>query len=526
MKANFDHDEIVAMLNKDYIPVMCEDHAAPNLTLAARAMAQIMMGHAGWPLFLFLTPKCEPIFASSYMPQQSNSPVTPGMLEVLRRIKWLWLMKRPQINEAASSYSAQLNEAVSPFAETLEGELRTRVLSMLYSEADEAGGWRGAPKFPQAPKIFLETWLSRTSQDDVSLKKHIEKTVKALTESSLHDLLGGGFFDYCREADWTQPYLGKRAAQNCIVLLALLECWRVTRDASLLKIVRNGVDFVKRRFANEKGILCTGEDIGASQELESYYLLNKGVCDALLTASSHSLSYEEYTDPFTRQRSGKYLLSYGGAAAEVDVVSPSVPEIAGRRLPPLEKSCLLRDNAYFVVLLARVARHSDDTCLYDEAVRACTAMDSNFCQGGIFYHAVYDEKPEGAMTLEDASTLLWAELELYRFGREETRLKRAAEIAESILTRFDGNGALNLVERAENELLSACDAGDDFLPSANGVMTNNLITLGRLTGNDSWSKKAKSIVDSFGGALNRYPTTCAELALAALRMSEAKFMNV
>ena len=101
MKENFDEPEIVKMLNNDFIPVLCDTSAAPHLTLAAKAMAQIMLGHAGWPLFLFMTPQREPIFASSYMPKQSADSRVPGLLDVLRRIKWLWLMKRPQINEAA-----------------------------------------------------------------------------------------------------------------------------------------------------------------------------------------------------------------------------------------------------------------------------------------------------------------------------------------------------------------------------------------------------------------------------------------
>ena len=63
MKDNFDDKEIVALFNNDYIPVLCDASASPHVTHAARAMAQIMLGHAGWPLFLFLTPLREPIFA-------------------------------------------------------------------------------------------------------------------------------------------------------------------------------------------------------------------------------------------------------------------------------------------------------------------------------------------------------------------------------------------------------------------------------------------------------------------------------
>ena len=113
MKANFEEPEIIGMLNNDFIPVLADSDDVPHLALAARAMAQIMLGHAGWPLFIFMTPEKKPIFACSYLPKQSEIPESPGLLEVLRRIKWLWLMKRPQIDEASASYGAQLEEALS-----------------------------------------------------------------------------------------------------------------------------------------------------------------------------------------------------------------------------------------------------------------------------------------------------------------------------------------------------------------------------------------------------------------------------
>ena len=166
MKENFDEPEIVKMLNNDFIPVLCDTSAAPHLTLAAKAMAQIMLGHAGWPLFLFMTPQREPIFASSYMPKQSADSRVPGLLDVLRRIKWLWLMKRPQINEAAKSYAVQMKEALSPYTAPVQSNLASRASSQLMEEADAS--------ISMEDKEFIAQYAFRTGDTEL-VKKLIEE---------------------------------------------------------------------------------------------------------------------------------------------------------------------------------------------------------------------------------------------------------------------------------------------------------------------------------------------------------------
>ncbi len=527
MKAQFCHADVAKLLNDDFIPVMCDSEDCPNVTLAGRAMAQIMLGHAGWPLFLFLTPRREPIFAASYMPLQGGDTRYPGFLDVLRRIKWLWLMKRAQLNEAAASYAAQLKEAVLPFAARLEADLAERAVSRLREEADDQnGGWGRAPKFPQASKILLAACLCRLGKGGEKLRGHLRATLTALCEGALYDPIAGGFHRYCMDAAWRAPALGKRTARNAAILAALLEGWRIFADEGLLSVFDRTADFLLSEFDRGDGLLRAGESASAPEKLESLYLWNAGEIEAALGARVADLremvSAQRYLDPATGEKTGKYVLLFSHPGA---VISDNVRAVAARlaearrkrERPPRDTRVFLRDNAWMAAVLARAARLTDDGVRLGASLRLVARIEENFVGKARLFHALDGGAARGNATLEDVSALVWAYIELYRADSRREHLDRAREWAEQCDAHFGSVGAPFPVYEVERELLPARDAGDDFLPSGTAMMTNNLVSLYRLTGDSRWLSRARDIVDAYGGALNEYPAVCAGLSVAALR---------
>ena len=524
MKDNFDDKEIVALLNNDYIPVLCDASASPHVTQAARAMAQIMLGHAGWPLFLFLTPLREPIFASAYMPRQSASTKTPGLLEVLRRIKWLWLMKRPQINEAAASYAVQMREALSPCSAPMEKDLLHRTAAQLKSEADaDYGGWGERPKFPQAPKMALSAWLCRHMPEDEKMRGHLRRTLSALCLGGLHDPLEGGFHDYCRDREWIWPYLGKHVGQNAALCLALMECLQTLGEESVAgSVFDESINFILRRFDRGDGLLCAGESLSDVRLLDRYYLWDKAEADAALGQDSSCLGMTKegnYLDPLTGRQTGLNLPFFGGAAKNIAAWAKPLAEAREERLlPPLEERVRLLDNAMIAALSARAARKMGEPEWLAVALRIIGRIENCFILDGTPANALYGDTRGGDATLEDMSSLVWAYLELFRATDDSKWLDTARKWTERCGELFGAEGALSLAASSDHELLPAWDAGDDFMFSGAGIMLNNLVTLLKLTGDNAWKKRAESLISAFGGALNEYPASCAGLTLGVLRL--------
>ena len=526
MKENFDEPEIVKMLNNDFIPVLCDTSAAPHLTLAAKAMAQIMLGHAGWPLFLFMTPQREPIFASSYMPKQSADSRVPGLLDVLRRIKWLWLMKRPQINEAAKSYAVQMKEALSPYTAPVQSNLASRASSQLMEEADRSyGGWGEAPKSPQAPKLLLSAWLCRTMPDGEKELPFLRRTVAAICCGGLYDHLGGGFHDYCRDREWLQPYLGKHAGQNTALLAALLECWRVLKDDGLLNIIESSIAWMLKNLDNGEGLFLSGEDLSRSADVDAYYLWKKDDADAVLKSDSALLGMSQegnYPDPLTRKPTGMNLPFWGGfsdAHSSLGEAEERLREAQNARpLPPLENKVLLRDNACMAAVLARGARHAERPEWLTASEKIMTQIEKRMILDGSLVNALYDSQPEGSATLDDLSVLVWAYIELHRSTGRQHYLDAAASWAKKCDELFGSDGAMQLTATSDHELLPAWDAGDDYMFSGAAVMLNNLVSLFSLSSDAFWKSRAERLIAAFGGALNEYPAACAGFTLGTLRL--------
>lgn len=525
MKSLFSHPEVASLLNGDYVPVLCDADETPNVTLAARAMARMTLGHAGWPLFLFLTPRREPIFAASYMPLHSDDPANPGFLDVLRRIKWLWLMKKTQLDEAAAIYAVRLGEAVSPFAAPLVPGLSSRAVSRLKTDADTLrGGWGAAPKFPRAAKLLLAEKLCQ-SADGRELFEHTLLTLRALVGGSLRDAIAGGFHDYCLDAAWRAPILGIHTARNAALLASLLEGWRLTGDAALLAAFDSAADYLLSAFARDDGLICPGDDARDSRALWNFYLWSRGELEAALGPSDTEEFFgaadgEDYIDPVTGTPTGKKLLRadpFGSGFPPAETAAKLEAARQKRGRPALDDRALARDNAWLAALAARAARLTGRGERLETAERLVALIERTFVKDGGLAHSVRGSACAPDATLEDVSALTWAYIELYRAGGGDGRLDRARAWACRCDEDFGREGAWNLACAASHRLLPAVDAGDDFLPSATAVMANNLVTLSALTGEPRWLSRARGVVGAYGGALNEYPDACAGLTLAALR---------
>ncbi len=542
MKSNFDEPEIVKMLNEDFMPILADADEAPHLALAARALAQIMLGHAGWPLFIFMTPRKKPFFASSYMPQSCEDVRTPGLLQVLRRIKWLWLMQREKLNAAAESYAAQLGEALSPYSAAPADNLAEFAAADLLEEADlQYGGFGRSPKFPSAQKLSLAAQLYEQGIEKEKLGTVIQKSLMALFAGGLYDHLAGGFHDYCCDREWQQPWLGKHLGQNVAILGAFLDGFRLFDNVLYRYIVEKSLSSLSVEFDRGDGLLYSGEDISEGKIVDDFYLWNY---DELTQAfgevpdfcsASGATPEGNYVDPLTQKSTGKNLLTFAGlpqifaedegdAAARAEDFARKRERLLRLRsmrcVPELQRRVLTRENAYFACILARASRLFG----YKEYLIHADGMMKNLLEktaaGEKISHSL---EGEGSVTvLDDYAAVVAACIEIFRASREQEWLETAKNWCLKTSEIFGADGAFRLVPEGTLEIVPAWDAGDDFLPSGNGVMLNNLISLYELTGENSWVERAEKITGTFGGALNEYPTSCAGLATGALRLKSLK----
>lgn len=527
MMENFSGGEITKLMNEDFVPVLADCCDAPQLALAARASSHMMVGHAGWPLILFITPDKKPIFASAYMPKSSEDSQNPGLLEVLRRIKWLWLMKNEQVVRAADGFAEQLSKALSPYAAQESDNLAEKAAEQLISEADmQNGGFGVSPKFPYATKLLLCSRLSEL-HGNAETERISEKTLDAYISGAMYDHVGGGFFDYCSDVFFRKPYLGKHLAQNAAMLAVLENAYSRSKKTLYKEIFEETFDALEA-FGLGDGLYCSGDDISDVRAVGEYYLF--GNKDILSVPENYAGNFFEsfeivaggnYSDPLTQEPSKKHLLYFRDAyklEGRNEVKSALAALEARRRKktrPPLEKCVRIYENAYLAAVLARASASLGKTALLDAAIKTVDRVLQLEDSAGLC-HCVYGTSRGGVATLDDFACLALACLEIYSVTGEKTWLDMAIERCRKAEELF-GDGAMSITSPDASDICAAYDCVDGDLPSGNGIMANVLISLCSITGEQSFRDRACAIISAFGGALNEYPASCAALTIAALR---------
>ncbi len=531
MEESFRDPRVAKLLNRDFVPVQEDQAEMTHLALASRALCQIMGGRDGWPLNVFMTFDRRPFFAGSYMPLESADSRMPGLLEVLLRVKWLWLMKRDTLERAASSYQSQLAQALQAAEGPLKDpdQLRAQALADLMESSDSQwGGFDQGPKFPQVPRLLL---LARLSQDHRA-RDLLDRTLTAMAVGALQDHLEGGFHGYCLDRHWRVPCLGRRLLEQTAIAWAYLEGYRVFESPLYRRAALGCLRAVVDRLGRD-GLLSCGEDLFSSgRDGADYYLWTRSEILEVLAGegpwfcrTSGITDQGNFPEVSTGRPSGKNVLWMEPTEApQLERLAASWAALAQRRRtrpnPPQEDRVLTGAVGLFAGVAARAARTLGEPQWAQESQRILEALLDQMAQGDQLFHCLSGGIRRGPANLEDYSALAWGCLELFQVTEVPRWLDLGAQWTQRAQEIFGSGGALVLMPSGTLELAPCWDGGDGLVPSGNAMAVQNLLALHRLTGQRHWLQKAREILESFGAALASYPSAYSGLVLGALDLAQ------
>ncbi|MCB2210740.1 DUF255 domain-containing protein [bacterium] len=116
-------------------------------------------------------------------------------------------------------------------------------------------GFGRAPKFPM-PDLLLFL----LADPDEEYKSLAYTTLETLRASSLHDMLGGGFFRFASTEYWGQPHFEKLAYVNVSLLEAFAEAYRESSDERYLNVANGILVFLDAHLSAENGLLFAALD--------------------------------------------------------------------------------------------------------------------------------------------------------------------------------------------------------------------------------------------------------------------------
>lgn len=69
-KESFEDMEVAELINERFIAIKVDREERPDIDSVYMTVCQLMNGHGGWPLNLFLTPDKVPFYAGTYFPKK------------------------------------------------------------------------------------------------------------------------------------------------------------------------------------------------------------------------------------------------------------------------------------------------------------------------------------------------------------------------------------------------------------------------------------------------------------------------
>jgi len=192
---SYQNNAVANLVNQFYIPIKIDRELHPGLDQAMLNYAKSLIGVAGWPLNIYLTPDARPFDAHVYLDAASLTT---------------------RLNQNKASYAGtNITLPIPKLQKNMNTKINDEVfLSAALAQIDTINlGFVGTRKFPQTPQLWaINHYLERRSQAE--LQAWLTNTLTEMVNHGLYDAVNGGFFRYTVDSEWKMPHFEKMLIDN------------------------------------------------------------------------------------------------------------------------------------------------------------------------------------------------------------------------------------------------------------------------------------------------------------------------
>ncbi|MHB1087525.1 MAG: thioredoxin domain-containing protein [Acidimicrobiales bacterium] len=255
----FEDPEIARVLNASFVSVKVDREERPDVDALYMAATQLLSGHGGWPMSVFMDPDGRPFMAGTYYPPTDRHGQV-GFTRLLHAMDDAWRTQRDAVNAQAS----ELHEAMAREVNFIDHlaprsipldlhgarlELRRELISRL----DSRGGFGGAPKFPRPS--YVEALLEFNDDEAIDA---VTLTLDAMSRQGMYDHLEGGFARYSVDNEWHVPHFEKMLSDQALLARAYLRAARAYEHRSHWRAVAlDTLRFVLRALRVKHGFAAS-----------------------------------------------------------------------------------------------------------------------------------------------------------------------------------------------------------------------------------------------------------------------------
>jgi uncharacterized protein len=538
-RESFENEEIAALLNRLFISIKVDREERPDVDSVYMQAVQMMTGHGGWPMSMFLTPVGEPFFGGTYFPPDDRQGMT-GFATVLERVSGAYHQRGDDVRQVAANIRAALQSRIEARhdgeAVTAEGLLKV-ARSVLGGFDREEGGFGGAPKFP--PSMTLE-FLAQTARahDDAALREAVELTLKKMARGGMYDQIGGGFHRYSVDSRWLVPHFEKMLYDNALLARMYVRAWQWTKDPFYERIAKETLGYILREMTSPEGGFYSSLDADSEGEEGKFYVWTEpevmralGEEDGRRFCALYDITeygnWEGHNIPNMPREPETVARELGiSLDALTDVAARGKCRLYGVReervRPARDEKILAGWNGWVLAALAEAALAFGNDA-YRQAVRKnADFLITSMMPDGRMKRSFKEGEVKIDGLLEDYAGVAWGLLAAFEALQDRRWLEAARSLGDEILTRFSDSergGFFDTPAGGEQLIARPKDIFDNATPSGNSLAAEVFFRLALYFGEEKYHRAATAAIDSSIGMAQRYPTGFGYLLAAAGHMA-------
>jgi uncharacterized protein YyaL (SSP411 family) len=518
-RESFENEAIASVLNENFVSIKVDREERPDIDSIYMEAVQMMTGHGGWPMSMFLTPAGAPFYAGTYFPPEDRHGM-PGFPTVLRHVAHAYHARRTDVEAA----SAEVIRGISSVKFQGGGELEHSNLDAAAARIAQSydpvnGGFGGAPKFPPSMSLdFLMQVAWRTN--DRKLDDIIVNTLTKMARGGMYDQVGGGFHRYSTDARWLAPHFEKMLYDNALLARLYTRAWQWKKDPFFARIAKEILGYVQREMTSPDGAFYSTQDADSEGEEGKFYVWTRAEVVSILGEEEGRVfcALHDVTDRGNWEDHNILNVPRDPAAvaADLGISLDQLSDIAARGKcklygvrsqrvwPARDEKILAGWNGWMLVAFAEAAiafdRESDRDVVRRNADFLLTRMDAT---GRLM------RTPKIPALLEDYSGVAWGLALAYEATHERRYLDASRKLADQILARFsdDANGGFFDTPTDHETLITRPkDLFDNATPSGNSVAADVLLRLALLCGEERYAEAATKTLAAIAPLAGKYPS--------------------
>ncbi|HEU5236808.1 MAG TPA: thioredoxin domain-containing protein [Pyrinomonadaceae bacterium] len=532
---SFENEEIARLMNDNFVNIKVDREERPDLDQIYMSAVQMMTGHGGWPMTMFLTPEGVPFYGGTYFPPEDRYNM-PGFPRVLLSVAEAYRSQPEQVDGTATAMLGELRRM--GLAEESRDLLTTEILDSAHrriaANYDRVhGGFGGAPKFPPAMTLefFLHMHYRNHSPEPLSI---VTETCRKMAEGGMYDQLGGGFHRYSVDAKWLVPHFEKMLYDNALLSTLYIHVYQVTRDEFYRRIAEEILDYVAREMTDSSGGFYSSQDADSEGEEGKFFVWSRQEVIDVLGDLNGAVFCDYYDITGAGNFEGHNILhvntSIEAVAAKHEISTERAREIIeqGRQTlfkirevrvkPGRDEKILTSWNGLMLASFAEASAILDRPN-YAEIARANGRFLLSHLQGdGLLLRTYKAGESKLNAYLEDYANLIHGLIALYEATGELEWFESALGWTDKMIEQFwddEAGGFFFTGQSHEQLIVRSKEWLDNATPSGNSVAALALLRLALLTANEDYRRRATTVLRLMANQVRRYPSAFG-FALAAL----------